>query len=61
MVIWPSPLMVVWRKLCPQVIHDFHGFEKVGEESKDIFSNLVSLSEKLESELHLCVICGKSI
>jgi len=39
----------VWKKLCPQVIHDFHGFEKVGEESKEVFSNSVSLSEKLES------------
>ena len=39
----------VWKKLCLQVIHDFLGSEKVGEESKEVFSNSVSLSEKLQS------------
>ena len=38
----------VWKKLCPQIVHDFHGFEKVDEESKEVFSNLVTLTEKLE-------------
>ena len=38
----------VWKKLCQQFVHDFHGFEKVEEESKEVFSNLVTLSEKLE-------------
>ena len=38
----------VWKKLCPQFVHDFHGFEKLDEESKEVFSNSVTLSEKLE-------------
>ena len=37
----------VWKKLCPQFVHNFHGFEKVDE----VFSNLVTLSEKLELDL----------
>ena len=35
----------VWKNLCPQFVHDFRGFEKVDEESKEVFSNLVTLSE----------------
>ncbi|KAJ8777715.1 hypothetical protein J1605_014368 [Eschrichtius robustus] len=35
----------------PQFVHDFCGFEKVDKESKEIFSNLVTLSEKLEVDL----------
>ena len=38
----------VWKKLCPQFVHDLHGFEKVHEESKEVFSDLVTLSEKLD-------------
>ena len=41
----------IWKDLCPQFVHDFHGFEKVDEESKEVFSNLVTLSEKLELDL----------
>ena len=38
----------VWKNLCPQFVHDFCGFEKVDEESKEVFIDLVTLSEKLE-------------
>ena len=41
----------VWKNLCPQVVHDFCGFEKVDKESKEVFSNLVTLSKKLELDL----------
>ena len=41
----------VWKKLCPPIVHDFHGLEKVDEESKEVFSNLVALSKKLELDL----------
>ena len=41
----------VWKNLCPQFAHDFCGFEKVDEESKEFFSHLVTLSEKLELDL----------
>ncbi|TEA37999.1 hypothetical protein DBR06_SOUSAS14310038, partial [Sousa chinensis] len=41
----------VWKNLCPQFVHNFHGFEKVDEESKEVFCNLVTLSEKLELNL----------
>ncbi|TEA27056.1 hypothetical protein DBR06_SOUSAS34510007, partial [Sousa chinensis] len=41
----------VWKNLCPQFVHDFRGFEKVDEESKKVFSSLVTLSEKLELDL----------
>ena len=41
----------VWKNLCPQFVHDFRGFEMVDEESKEIFINLVTLSEKLELDL----------
>ena len=41
----------VWKKLCLQFIHNFRGFEKVDKESKEVFSNLVTLSKKLELDL----------
>ena len=41
----------VWKNLCQQFVHDFRGFEKVDEESKEVFTNLVALSEKLELDL----------
>ena len=41
----------IWRNLCPQFVHDFCGFEKVAEESTEVFSNLVTISEKLELDL----------
>ena len=41
----------VWKNLCPPIVHDFHGLEKVDEESKEVFSNLVALSKKLELDL----------
>ena len=37
--------------MCMQFVHNFPGFEKVGEESKEVFSNLVTLSEKLQLDL----------
>ena len=36
---------------CPQFVHDFYGFEKVDEKSKEAFSNVVTLSKKLELNL----------
>ncbi|TEA28746.1 hypothetical protein DBR06_SOUSAS33810005, partial [Sousa chinensis] len=47
----PVTMNGVWKNFCPQFVHDFHGFEKVDEESKEVFSNLVTLSEKLELDL----------
>ena len=41
----------VWKKLCLQFVHDFCVFEKVDEESKEVFSNLVTLREKMELDL----------
>ena len=41
----------VWEKLCLQLVHSFHGFEKVDEEFKEVFSNLVIFSEKLALDL----------
>ena len=38
----------VWKNLCPQFVLDFHGFEKMDEKSKEVTSNLVTLSKKLE-------------
>ena len=35
----------------PQSVHNFLGFEKVDEEFKEVFSNLVTLSKKLELDL----------
>ena len=32
-------------------VHDFRGFEKVDEESKEVFSNPETLSEKLELDV----------
>ena len=34
-----------------QFVHNFREFEKVDEASKEVFSNLVTLSEKLELDL----------
>ena len=41
----------VWKNISPQFAHDLQGFEKVHEEPKEVFSNLVTLSEKLELDL----------
>ena len=41
----------VWKNLCPQFVHKFCGFEKVDEESKEVFNNLLTLIEKLELDL----------
>ena len=43
----------VWKNLCLQFVLDFRGFEKVDEESKEVFSNLVTLSKKLELDLQV--------
>ena len=37
----------VFKNLCPQFVHNCHGFEK----SKEVFSNLVMLSMKLKLDL----------
>ena len=37
----------VCNNLCPQFVHNCHGFEK----SKEVFSNLVMLSKKLKLDL----------
>ena len=31
-----------------QFVHNFRGFKKAGEESKEVFSNLMTFTEKLE-------------
>ena len=41
----------VWKNLCPQFVHDFCGFEKVDQKSEEVFSNVVTLREKLELDL----------
>ncbi|TEA25976.1 hypothetical protein DBR06_SOUSAS3210020, partial [Sousa chinensis] len=41
----------VWKNIFLQFVHDFHEFEKVDEEFKEVFSNLVTLSEKLALDL----------
>ena len=38
----------VWKNLCLQFAHSLHGLEKVDEKSKKVFSDLVTLSEKLK-------------
>ena len=37
----------VFKNLCPQFVHNCHGFDK----SKEFFSNLVMLSMKLKLDL----------
>ena len=41
----------VWKNLCLKFVCSFCGSEKVDEESKEAFSNSVTLSEKLELNL----------
>ncbi|XP_063588835.1 tigger transposable element-derived protein 1-like [Penaeus indicus] len=41
----------VWKKLCPQVVNDFTGFENIQKEQEVVVDNLISMSEKLELEL----------
>ena len=38
----------IQKNFLPQFVHHFPGFEKEDEESQEVFSNLVTLSEKLE-------------
>ena len=38
----------VWKTLCLQFAHSLRGLEKVDEKSKKVFSDLVTLSEKLK-------------
>ena len=33
-----------------QLAYDFRGFKKTDEESKEVFSNIVTLSKKLEQD-----------
>ena len=42
----------VWENFCLKIIHDFSGLGKVDEESKKIFSDSMTLSDKLELEDH---------
>ena len=46
----------VWKNLFPQFVHDFHGFEKVDAEFKEVVSNLGTLRDKLE--LAAFLLCG---
>ena len=39
------------KNLCLQLVHEFQGFAKIDEESKEVFSSLVTPSEKLELDL----------
>ena len=41
----------VWENLCLQFGHNFCGFEKVGEEAREVLSNSVSLSKNLKLDL----------
>ena len=41
----------VCKNLCLQLVHEFQGFAKIDEESKEVFSSLVTPSEKLELDL----------
>ena len=41
----------VWKNFGPQFVHSLCGFEKVDEESKETFSNLMTLWEKLKLDL----------
>jgi len=40
--------MAIAKELLPEFVHNFHGIE---EESKEVFSNFMTLSEKLELDL----------
>ena len=44
-------ILGVWKNLYLQFIHDFCGFEKMDKTSKEVFSNLVTLNDKLEIDL----------
>ncbi|KAB0368760.1 hypothetical protein FD755_019794 [Muntiacus reevesi] len=44
-------ILGVWKNLYPQFVHDFCGFEKMDKQSKEVFSNLVTLNDKLEVDL----------
>ena len=44
-------ILGIWKNLYLQFIHDFCGFEKMDEMSKEVFSNLVTLNDKLEIDL----------
>ena len=46
----------VWKNLFPPFVDDFHGFEKVDAEFKEVVSNLVTLRDKLELAVFLW--CG---
>lgn len=41
----------VCKNLCPQLVHEFQRFARIDEESKEVFSSLVTPSEKLELDL----------
>ena len=41
----------VCKNLCPQLVHEFHGYAKIDKESEEVFSGLVTSSEKLELDL----------
>lgn len=41
----------VCKNLCPQLVHEFHGFAKINKESEQSSKGLVTSSEKLELDL----------
>ena len=43
----------IWKNLCLHFVHDFCEFEKLDESFREVFSNLVTLSEKLELDLQV--------
>ena len=43
----------VWRKLCPQFVNDFHGFE---ERVDHVISNIVALSKKIDLYMKVDVV-----
>ena len=53
--VWHAVLAVtkneIWKNLCLHFVHDFCEFEKLDESFREVFSNLVTLSEKLELDL----------
>ena len=44
-----------------QFVHDFCGSVKVNEKSKEVFSNLVTFSKKLELDLQEDIASGLSL
>ena len=43
----------IWKNLCLHFVYDFCEFEKLDESFREVFSTLVTLSEKLELDLQV--------